>query len=200
MNQLGFDMLLAHADQQNRDRAWMRETRHLPDHIDEGVALYRSMIEQHHQAMMDGNIDIVMGIREEARLLARRLNNGEIGYLAEGAPGMALEAETKATDGAVPLWGQTGSFVIDVDGMRVRIEMGGILSLASSVSFWPGFSANIVDLDKPFFSETGYQSFIGLQAAEEAGLTPDAFTAKVIASCVEEKRRASKRRRTRGAA
>jgi hypothetical protein len=199
MNQPGFDTLLAHADQQNRDRAWMRESKHLPDELDEGLSLYRSMIEQHHQAMMDANVDTVMSIRKEARLLARRLNHGEIGYLAEGAPGMMLQDRTKAEDGTIPLWGQTGSFVIDVDGMRVRIDMGGIFSLASGVSFWPGFSANIVDLDKPFFSETGYRSFLGLEAAEEAGLTPATFTAKVIASCVEEKRAGPRSGGMRGA-
>lgn len=194
INQLGFDLLLADADQQNKDRAFERETSHLPSSMESGLVHYRKLIDQHHRAMMDGDVQTVMAIREEARLLARRLNNGEIGYLAEGAPGRLLESQTKAEDGKIPLWGQTGSFVIEVQGMRVRIALGGIFSLASSVSYWPGFAAHIVDHGQPFFSETGYRSFLGLEADAAPGLTPDAFTGTVIAQCIKEQRLSRKRR------
>lgn len=186
MNQLGFDSLLATADQQNRDRAWERKAGHLPTDIEAGVELYRTMIEQHHQAMMQGNVEDVMTLRDQVRTLAKRLNDGEGGFLAPGAPGRVLEDRTKAKDGVIPSWGQTGSFIIDVQGMRVRIELGGMFCLTGSVSFWPGFAAHIVDHDKPFFSETGYRSFLGLGAQAAPGLTPDAFTAKVIEQCIAE--------------
>ena len=38
------------------------------------------------------------------------------------APAYLLERETEAPEGTLPMWGQTGSFVIDVDGLRVRIK------------------------------------------------------------------------------
>ncbi len=195
MNQLGFDMLLTQADQQNRDRVWERKAGHLPTDIDAGVDLYMTMIEQHHQAMMHGNFEQVLALRDQARMLAQKLNDGEIGYLAEGAPGRVLEARTKAKDDTIPSWGQTGSFVIDVQGMRVRIELGGMFCIDSRVSFWPGFAAHIVDEDKPFFSETGYRSFLGLQGQAAPGVTPDVYTALVIAQHIEEQGPRKRRRR-----
>jgi len=194
MSQLCFDTLLAAADQHNRDRAFERKTGHLPSGMDDGMRVFRTMIAQHHQAMMDADIQSVMAIREQARMLARRLNAGEIGYLAQGAPGRILESGTRADDGTIPLWGQTGSFVITVQEMRVRIELGGIFSLASSVSYWPGFCAHIVDHGQPFFNDTGYRSFLGLEADAAPGMAPDEFTATMIAQCIEAQRSARKRR------
>jgi len=86
--------------------------------------------------------------------------------------------------GAVPLWGQTGDFVIAVDGMRVRIEQDGIFGIGCGFSYWPGFSAHAVDLDRPFLSGTGYRSFLGIHAELEPGLTPDAFARKIIATYI----------------
>jgi hypothetical protein len=40
------------------------------------------------------------------------------------------------------------------------------------------------DLDKPFLSETGYRSFFGLGAEPFAGITPEEFAIKVIATHV----------------
>ena len=87
--------------------------------------------------------------------------------------------------GTVPLWGQTGDFIITVDDMRVRIELEGMFGLAARFSFWPGFSAHAVDHDRPFLSETGYRSFLGIHAEPQPGLTPDTFTRNVIATYVE---------------
>ena len=65
MNHLGFDMLLTQADQQNRDRVWECKAGHLPTDIDAGVDLYMTMIEQHHQAMMHGNFEQVLALRDQ---------------------------------------------------------------------------------------------------------------------------------------
>jgi len=56
------------------------------------------------------------------------------------------------------------------------------MGICQSMSLWPGFGAYAVDADKPFFSETGYRSFLGLHAEMVPGLTPDAFAREVIAS------------------
>ena len=77
-----------------------------------------------------------------------------------------------APEGTVPLWGQAGSFTIDVDGMKVRIEQEGMFGIGAGFSFWPAFSAYAVDYAKPFLSETGYRSFLGAQAEVMAGITP----------------------------
>lgn len=91
---------------------------------------------------------------------------------------------TAAEPGTVPLWGQEGEFVIEVTGMRVRIEMDGMFGIGAGFSPWMNFSAHAVDWDKPFLSETGYRSFMGMHAALVPGFTPDAFAREVIAAHV----------------
>ncbi len=87
---------------------------------------------------------------------------------------------TAAPAGTVALWGQTGDFTIIVDGMKVRIEQDGIFGIDASMSPWPGFSANVVEPDKPFLSETGYRSFLGCRADMAPGVTPDRFAEEMI--------------------
>lgn len=151
-----------------------------------GLERYRGMIERHHAAMLAGDERTAMTLRKDAHDLAVSMNGGtSLGILGDhDAPGCMLERETAAEAGSVPLWGQLGDFVIDVDGMRVRIEQDGIFGIGSSCGFWLGFAAHAVDLDKPFLSETGYRSFIGLYAAAAAGMTPDTAAAEIIRAYV----------------
>lgn len=70
--------------------------------------------------------------------------------------------------------------------MKVRIELEGVFGIASSVVFWPGFSARAVEYDRPFLSETGYRSFLGLRGNPVPGYKPDEFVARVLRSYVGE--------------
>ena len=167
-------------------RKFERETGHLPNTMDKAIPYYRDLIEQNHAAMFAADVEESMRLHEEAHKLALRLNGGEPGIIAnDDAPGCVLERKTAATSNTVPLWGQTGDFIITVDDMRVRIELEGMFGLTARFSFWPGFIARAVDCDQPFLSPTGYRSFLGIHAEPQAGLTPDAFTREVIASYVE---------------
>jgi len=184
--QLGFDALLAEADDDNRTRKFERETAHLPRTYDEAIPFYRDLIEQNHAAMLAADVMETMRLHDEAHKLALRLNNGEPGILAhENAPGYVLERETAAASSTVPLWGQTGEFIITVDAMRVRIELEGMFGIGSGFSFWPGFATHAVDYSRPFLSPTGYRSFLGIHANPQPSLTPDALTREVIAAYVE---------------
>ena len=183
--QLGFDALLSAADQDNSRRKFERETAHLPSTMDNALPFYREMISRHNTAMLAADVDETMHLREEACQLARRLNGGDSGILAEpDSPGNVLTRDTAAPENAVPLWGQEGNFIITLDDMRVRIEMDGMFGIGAGFGFWPGFSAHAVEMDKPFISETGYRSFLGIHAEPVAGLTPDGFAAKVITAHV----------------
>lgn len=185
-SQLGFDALLAESDSDNRARKFEREIAHLPDTFDEALPFYRGLIEQNHAAMLAADVDETTYLHDEAHKLALRLNAGEPGIIAhDDAPGCILERETAATPGAVPLWGQTGEFIITVGAMRVRIELDGMFGLAARFNFWPGFSAHAVDGNRPFLSETGYRSFLGIRADPQPDLTPDAFAHEVITAYVE---------------
>lgn len=179
--QLGFDALMEKADADNVTRRFDRETGHLPSSYDVAIPFYRGLIERHHAAMVAANADDTMSLREEAHRLALRLNGGEPGILAnDESPGNVLARETAAARNAVPLWGQEGEFIVTVGMMRVRIVMNGIFGIASSICYWPGFGAYVVDQARPFLSETGYRSFLGIHADPAPGLTTEEFARKVI--------------------
>lgn len=180
-NQLGFDTLLAEAEETNRRSAVEREYGHLPASMDEAVLYFKELLDRHHVAMLAADVGETMAVREKADALALRLNDGDPGILAgPDAPGCRLARLTKAPENMVPLWGQAGSFILSIDGMRVRIETDGIFGIGSGAAFWQGFSAHAVDWTKPFISETGYRSFLGVHAEPVQGMTFDAFAAEAI--------------------
>jgi hypothetical protein len=181
--QLGFNELLADAETENESRKVARQCAHLPGSYDDAIPFFRALTHRHHAAMLAADVATVMQLREEAHLLATKLNNFEPGILAgDDAPGCVLDRATRAPKGDVPIWGQSGSFLIDLDGMHVRIAMDGIFGLASNVYHWLGFGAYAVDYDKPFLSETGFRSFIAINAELQPGYMPDRFAREIIAA------------------
>jgi len=183
--QLGFDELLNAAEETNAARQFERESAHLPATMAEAIPFYRTLVTAHHAAMLAGDVDEVMRLRHEAYKLATRLNNGQSGILADDdAPGCMLARETAAPAGEVPLWGQQGDFNIAVNGMIVRVKMDGIFGIGSCFCYWPGFGAHAVEYDRPFFSETGFRSFLGIHADAAPGLTPDTFASEIVAAYV----------------
>jgi hypothetical protein len=181
--QLGFDALLESAEAVNLTRQLEREAAHLPGTIAEALPFHRALIERHHAAMVAGEFEQAMELCEEAHRLATKLNKFDPGILAdEESPGNVMERKARAKRGRVPLWGQAGTFEITVKAMRVRIEMDGMFGICSCHCPWMGFSAHAVQLDKPFLSETGYRSFLGVHAEPVPGLTTDAFAREVIAA------------------
>jgi hypothetical protein len=183
--QLGFDALLTSAEEANTIRQQERACAHLPGTMEMAVPYYRDLIERHHRAMLAGEFETVMQLREEAHLLAVKLNGYEPGILADDdAPGYALDRATRAPDDAIPLWGQSGSFEIVSESMRVRIEMEGMFGIGASFMAWMGFAAHAVDWDKLFLSETGYRSFLGVGGDLQPGFTPDSYALAIIAAHV----------------
>ena len=162
-----------------------QETAHLPATMEEAIPYYRKLIERHHEAMLAGDVPTAMAIREEAHELAVKVNGGDAGIC--GGPDAAayvLERATAAPAGTVPMWGQTGSFTIDVDGTPIRIEQDGIFGTGALHMTWPPFGAHAVDYQRPFISETGYRCFIGAHADMVPGITPDAFARRMIQAYV----------------
>ncbi len=186
MTQLGFADLLTEADTANGRRQLEKATAHLPGAMAEALPFYRRMIERHHAAMSAADIDKAMSIREDAHRLAAKLNGGTCGIIAgPEAPGCILERESAAAPGSFPLWGQAGDFTVTVGAMRVRIEMKGMFGIGSTSCLFPGFYAHAVDRDRPFLSETGFRSFLGVSGDLVPGLTPEDFARAVIAAHVE---------------
>ena len=162
------------------------ETASLPSTMEEGIVHYRALLENHHAAMLVADKATAMVLREEGNRLAVNLNNGEPGILGgPDAPGYVLMRETAAQPGTVPMWGQRGDFTVTIGDMPVHIVMDGMVGACASMDIWPGFSANVVAPEKPFISETGYRSFLGVHADLVPGLTPDAFVREVIAAHIK---------------
>lgn len=183
--QLGFDALLKETETANRLRAELQAHAHLPGSMEEALPFFRALLNQHHAAMLAGELDSAMRLRSDAHELAYKLNGYDAGILVdEGSSGYALDTLTAASPGIVPIWGQSGSFEVVVASMRVRIEMDGLFGVGASCSSWMGFSAHAVDAEKPFLSHTGYRSFLGVGGSLAAGYTPDTFAVAIIASYV----------------
>lgn len=184
--QLAFDALLAQTETANEARIKDRQYGHLPATMEDALPFFRELLAQHHTAMVAGDTNAVAQLRKEAHNLATKLNNYEPGIIADDdSPGSVLERLTRAEDGQVPIWGQTGSFEIKHKKMRVRIEIEGLYSIGATFVSWLGFSAHAVDKSKPFLSETGYRSFLGSGGPLRAGYTPDTFVQAVIADYVD---------------
>lgn len=179
--QLGFDELLIETEQVNRDRAFQKKTAGLPSTWETALPFYWKLLHEHHRLMMSADVEAVMALREQAYDLAYKLNDCNPGILAnENSSGRKLCRETQAATGEVPLWGQAGDFNIELDGMLIRIEMQGIFGIGGKYAFWPGFGAHAVHKDKPFISETGYRSFLGVGMESITGLTPETFAHHAI--------------------
>jgi hypothetical protein len=183
--QLGFDALLIDGESANLMRQIEGDCAHLPSTYNDALPFFRELLHNHHAAMVEGDAQAALALRNEADLLATKLNQYDAGILAgRDAPGCVLERVTQAPKGSVPLWGQSGSFEIVAAGMRLRIAMEGVFGIASNVYHWLGFAAHAVERDKPFLSETGYRSFVAIGGTLEAGFTPESFARDFVAAHV----------------
>ena len=186
-DQLGFDALLQDAAEDNATRAFNRETAHLPSEWAAARDYHRNQITDHHAAMLANDFDAVHVIRNEAHLLAAKLNGGRHGILAGGdAPGCKLDAQAAAPEGQIPFWGQAGCFDINAAGLTARVDMGGMFGIGATAMPYLGFSVRAVDTETPFLSETGYRSFLGVTVPSEKGMTVDVFVRRVIEAHVQQ--------------
>ena len=69
--------------------------------------------------------------------------------------------------------------------------MHGMFGIGSTFCLLPGFYAHAVDRDRPFLSETGFRTFLGVSGQLVPGLTTADFVRETIAAHVrsELKRR-----------
>ena len=184
--QLGFGDMLADAAETNAQRAFEKETERLPDTMDAAIAFHREQIEAHHAAMLACDFDEAIAIREEAHLLAQKLNDGKPGILAhDNTPGYMLARACAANQGCVPLWGQDGTFDISAFGTECRVTFHGMFGIGATAMPYLGFEVRAVDIAQPIISGTGYRSFLGCSVSPQDGMTPKDFASKVIAHHVE---------------
>ncbi len=119
------------------------------------VAAAANVIEIDNAIMRgDGAAAELAGVRYKA--IIWKLNGGtNFGCMADyEAAGCVIERHCAAVPGEVPRWGQRGQFLVVAGGMRALVEYeagyGGPLRAH--------FQFHVIDLDRPFISETGYRS------------------------------------------
>jgi hypothetical protein len=156
----------------------------LPDDRDALLASAAAAVADLHQAVIevDGGKAALASLRYDA--VVWKLNGGT--HFAcnadEKSAGRVVERHCRALPGTVPMWGQRGDFLVTVDGVRCRVEFGD--------GFGPGTSCHyafhVVDLDGPFFSETGYRSHFD---SAQSGQTVEAAASAIVAAFLKKQRR-----------
>lgn len=134
---------------------------------DELVLVADGWLKSYHKAVMEADVDGQRLAYDRLDAIAEHLfgvdpdvdwrsaggppkGNGRYSCLADARDW--LMSKLAAPDGEVPMFGQPGRFLIELFGCHVDFRYGGLFGLG-------GGNAHVVDLDKPFFSETGYRSF-----------------------------------------
>jgi len=121
--------------------------------------------------------------RYEAAVL--KLNGGDFfGCMDRCNPdagGILADQHCRAEPCTVPMWGQSGEFLITVAGIRCMVEIGdGFGRFRVSMHF------HVVDHDAPFISETGFRSHFD---TVQGGRTVDEVATAVFAGYLAKERR-----------
>lgn len=141
-------------------------TAHLPSTLEDAVPLVREIIARYNAAMLAGDQPAKTAARQERDDIGWKLTDLGLGDCFADV-GRQLNELCAAPQGEVPLWGQSGDFIIEALGCRIRIEWEGLYSITEIQ-----FGAHAVDLDKPFISETGYRSVMTYEIDCTGGAPP----------------------------
>ena len=95
------------------------------------------------------------------------------------AAGKIIETHCASALGEVPMWGQTGQFLIEVEGIRALVDFGYGYGVGGT-----HYDFHAVDLDRPFISETGYRSHLDVLAA---GRTVDEAATAIFTGYLKER-------------
>lgn len=119
----------------------------------------------YHDAMLAADVQALDDAHLVYEACVIKLNGGT--NLGSATIEEALSAKFSAPAGHVPKWGQSGEFLLEVDGMRMVVKMG-VGSLANHC----GADLHAVDFDEPFVSDTGYHHLY-MRPAMHVGRTVD---------------------------
>lgn len=138
--------------------------RELPSDDERLFGRYVTNLAGYDQAVRDGDYERQSEIGNRMKAIAEHLfgfgtdceasdcwkGNGRFDCLSSAQDWLASVSAQK--DGFEPIFGQKGRFLISVAGCRVDFRYSGLFGIC-------GGEAHVVDLDKPFISETGYRSY-----------------------------------------
>lgn len=174
---------MAMMDKRNeRDEQAARLAASMPDEQGVLLELAAKAVDHLDNSVLAGDVEGAAAAIARYEAIIWKMNGGTFfGCNADSdSPGNVVESHCQADSGAVPKWGQTGEFVVVVDGMRVLVEFGSLGSQGTA-----HFSFHAVDLDAWFISGTGYRShFDGLRF----GLTVEEAAKAILADYLKDKR------------
>lgn len=135
---------------------WLAVAASLPKDRTELMAAALDVLRAYDAAVMASDKAGAEVQREKYRAAVWKLN-GETFFACEDgekAPGNVLAELARVEGGRMPLWGQKGEMLLEVDGVRARVAIDAGMS-------WRGLHLEFhaVDLFRPFLSETGYRSY-----------------------------------------
>jgi hypothetical protein len=140
----------------------------------------RAQVARYHDAVLAGDLEALDLSQSTYEALVYVLNGHTMfGSAAdEDRATHVLARAVAAPPGQVPCWGQSGDFLVEVDGMRVRVEF------AKGLHNHHGITLHAVDLDRPFLSETGYRSHF-VTVTSHLGETVEQAVRRAIAQVLE---------------
>lgn len=163
----------------------------LPETMDAGVIAYRAVIDRFNAAMLAGDAAAVELAEEDAENIAAHLNGGTTFGMCAGEEASAnvLDRLAAAPEGTIPIHGQAGTFVLELKGYSVRVEVDGMLAGCG------GFQIHSLDEKACPITETGYRSFAGSRYGGVGGLAVEPFVRAVIDAHVNSPKKSKKKHR-----
>nr|BCT99929.1 hypothetical protein [uncultured bacterium] len=128
----------------------------LPTDRDDLLAAAVAAVVEIDAAIMRGDGAAAEAASDRYEAIIWTMNGGtRTGCMAgHDAPGQVIERHCAAVPGEVPLWGQRGQFLVTDGDMRALVEY----ETGYSGPLGAHFQFHVIDLDRPFISETGYRS------------------------------------------
>lgn len=131
------------------------------DEIGELIEAFGLTIEAYHQAALKNDEKGMVNSYARARAAVANYWGSPPGLEYDGprdtfdcwaSAAKHLSQQVAAPDGEVPMYGQRGRFMLDIAGCRVDFHYDGLFGICGGAGY-------VIDIEKPFISETGFRSF-----------------------------------------
>jgi len=115
----------------------------------------RQCAEQYHDAVIAGHVAVLDQMEGAYTALVYKLNGETLQGCAadDSRAARVLARAVAAKPGQVPCWGQDGEFLLEVEGLRLRVVLS-----SDMLGNHHGCALHAVDLDKPFINAEGFRA------------------------------------------
>lgn len=112
-------------------------------------------VDKYHDAVLAGHVEVLDQMEMAYTALVYQLNGGTLQGCAadDSRSARVLARALEARPGQVPCWGQVGEFLLEVDGLRLRVVL-----TPDMLGNHHGCALHAVDLDRPFISAEGFRA------------------------------------------